>query len=794
MPSDGSASAVNAGESEAGGASSAPSGAMGVTQTSGGRTILSGSALTDAWIDTWIKSVNYSPGLSGFFIDGISGNVEFGNGKFRGSITALTGSIGGWLIMPTLLKSADSGARIELNQALNRISIFDAVNEKVAMGYLNGLPKNDGSGNWGVSNYGFWARSGDKLSIDGDGEYISGDWMIQNDASYLVKDSLNNTIVRLGTDTGEKGVFIYNTAGTQLAKYISDEIFIGITGSYLQYTVAGGLVVSGNISASTIDIGGSDATSFHVDIDGNLWSGAATFATAPFSVSNDGDVTAKKVIASNLVLYEAVVDAGGDGDYTDIQAALTAGKTRIFVRNGTYNLGADITITADDVYIVGESRGGVNIVGNVGATEYGISISGDRCTLINLKKDRSTTLSNYGIYITGHDYTLDNVIVYDTHTSNSSGIWVNGGKNGVIKNCTIDVPNVGVTIDGCSSTNMFNNLLNGYSSNSIVLDGSSKSMISSNIVNVTSLYSNGDTFHAADVDTGTDQITTTVDFNSYQYQQVYFTTDGSLPSALTPGTLYYLMYVDATHIQVAATYDDLWNDIFIDFTDQGSGTNVIHYGGNFVVIGISDSGGEYNVILGNTITGNQYNGQGVLMQSDNGIVESNVISGFARGIYGDDCDATSIVGNKIKECVSGIQGDFSTGSRNVVISNNSVASSLNYGFSSWPSAGMIFSNNSIYKSKLDGVSIGISGNVRDFIVSNNIVSDCIEDGFYIRATGYAVTNAVITSNFSFNNDGYGFHLDDTTLCTMVGNIAGGNGSGDSSLTDSGSSEVAHNVW
>src|SRR3990167_8155614 len=48
------------------------------------------------------------------------------------------------------------------------------------------------------------------------------------------------------------------------------------------------LAVAGAITASTIDIGGSDATSFHVDIDGNMWLGAATFATAISSISNAG--------------------------------------------------------------------------------------------------------------------------------------------------------------------------------------------------------------------------------------------------------------------------------------------------------------------------------------------------------------------------------------------------------------------------------------------------------------------------------------------------------------------------
>src|SRR3990167_4926296 len=48
---------------------------------------------------------------------------------------------------------------------------------------------------------------------------------------------------------------------------------------------------SGALSASTIDIGGADATSFHVDINGNMWSGAAAFADGIFKVSSAGILT-----------------------------------------------------------------------------------------------------------------------------------------------------------------------------------------------------------------------------------------------------------------------------------------------------------------------------------------------------------------------------------------------------------------------------------------------------------------------------------------------------------------------
>ena len=223
-----------------------------------------------------------------------------------GNLTCTGGAIGGWIINSSLLKSAASGARIELNKGENRVSIFDAVNEKIIMGYLNGAVRNNAHGDatagssntltdddkgfdwannelvglelyltggtgsgqnltitantvdtitvtgvfspapaagtdyevrYGVADYGFYALAGDSLNIDGDLTYESGDWLIQHDASLLIKDGLGNTIVRLGTDTGDKGLFIYNTSGVQLARLVSDEIYVGNAGgtSYFNY-------------------------------------------------------------------------------------------------------------------------------------------------------------------------------------------------------------------------------------------------------------------------------------------------------------------------------------------------------------------------------------------------------------------------------------------------------------------------------------------------------------------------------------------------------------------------------
>jgi len=48
----------------------------------------------------------------------------------------------------------------------------------------------------------------------------------------------------------------------------------------------------GAFSVTSIDIGGSDNTSFHVNTAGDMWSGASAFVSAPFRVSNAGYLTA----------------------------------------------------------------------------------------------------------------------------------------------------------------------------------------------------------------------------------------------------------------------------------------------------------------------------------------------------------------------------------------------------------------------------------------------------------------------------------------------------------------------
>jgi hypothetical protein len=77
----------------------------------------------------------------------------------------------------------------------------------------------------------------------------------------------------------------------------------------------------GSVTGASIDIGGVDATSFHVDTSGNMWLGNATFASAPFKVSSAGAITATGVTVTGAI----TTGTGSDikGDYID---ALSVGK------------------------------------------------------------------------------------------------------------------------------------------------------------------------------------------------------------------------------------------------------------------------------------------------------------------------------------------------------------------------------------------------------------------------------------------------------------------------------------
>jgi hypothetical protein len=128
----------------------------------------------------------------------------------------------------------------------------------------------------------------------------------------------------------------------------------------------------------TIDIGGNDNTSFHVDIDGNMWMGAGALASAPFRVNNNGAVEIGNATAlggSNTSLF---INTNGS---INIGTALGTGPFQV-TNTGSILVGVSpdlFRINADGTVEIGRATelGGANtslFIDNDGAINIGTSI------------------------------------------------------------------------------------------------------------------------------------------------------------------------------------------------------------------------------------------------------------------------------------------------------------------------------------------------------------------------------------------------------------------------------------
>ena len=275
--------------------------------------------------------ITFDSTVTGVFIgrDGADYKVNIGdateyvkwdgtNISWKGTYAELT-STGALKITSGTVGPSSGAARIFLDGTNLRISVYDATDaEKVAMGYLGGLAKNDGTGNWTSSNYGFWAVNGDSLSIDGDAVYYAGDWIVKNDASYLIQNAAGNTIIKLGTDTGEKGLFLYNASGTNLAKYTTDTIYIGTSGetaNYMKYTVAGGLVIQGSVTISG-NLSSLSSTTGALTVNGTLSVGASIILGTSGNIYTDGKTSYADTDAGVFFGYDTSTYKFNIGDAT----------------------------------------------------------------------------------------------------------------------------------------------------------------------------------------------------------------------------------------------------------------------------------------------------------------------------------------------------------------------------------------------------------------------------------------------------------------------------------------------
>lgn len=122
-------------------------------------------------------------------------------------------------------------------------------------------------------------------------------------ANNIVAGSISTDLLR--TDAIKSTNYSYtsgnfSTAGTFLnlsdGSIISKEFFIDSSGN------AG---FAGAISGGTIDIGGIDSSSFHVNSAGDMWLGSPVYSGAPFRVSRDGDIVASSATITGTINADA---------------------------------------------------------------------------------------------------------------------------------------------------------------------------------------------------------------------------------------------------------------------------------------------------------------------------------------------------------------------------------------------------------------------------------------------------------------------------------------------------------
>ena len=221
---------------------------------------------------------------------------------------------------------------------------------------------------------------------------------------------------------------------------------------------------------------------------------ATTTSIGQIAIGTDGQVLTsagagvapafEDAAAGGQTLYEAVVAASG-GDYTTVGAAITAGATRIFVRNGTYAESA-ITTATNNIEIIGESQRGaiISMAGN------DATFSGNNVIIENLSVNLAAgvlTLSGVtpvlrGTYITksdaanailivsGEDAQIESNYFDDNSTATTPVKYQFTGARALITNNKFDVR---TSVTGTSGVIRLGALNQSFNSNTVIRKTSS---------------------------------------------------------------------------------------------------------------------------------------------------------------------------------------------------------------------------------------------------------------------------------------------------------------------------------
>ena len=273
---------------------------------------------------------NLSSSLSGSLTalsQSVSGTISFTSQSVSGTIASVSQSVSGTISQ--LSSSLSSSILTSLSSSLYNL-------QQLADGGLSGTF---------INNTTIFAPV-----IGGITGYISGKFTVGAPPNSIVLDATTSTRrIYIGTGT-------YNNSNTSI--YLdSDGKFSlkdKLTFDGTNLSINGGGTFSGNLSAAggtfsgelnggTINIGGDDTGSFHVDSAGGMWLGAgnSNFATAPFRVTSTGAVTA----TSATITGNITATAGAIGGWTIDSNSIYSGTKG---SNGAYTAAAgSVTISSE---------------------------------------------------------------------------------------------------------------------------------------------------------------------------------------------------------------------------------------------------------------------------------------------------------------------------------------------------------------------------------------------------------------------------------------------------------------
>jgi hypothetical protein len=137
------------------------------------------------------------------------------------------------------------------------------------------------------------------------------------------------------------------------------------------------ITARGAIDGGTIDIGGSDTTSFHVDSSGNMWLGAANSGTAPFKVTSGGALTATGVNVTGQINASSGTFSGSITASGTISGGTISGAT---ITGGTVQTAASgqrivLSGTTFNLYAAGSGDTSTIVFNPAATTNYGLMTS-----------------------------------------------------------------------------------------------------------------------------------------------------------------------------------------------------------------------------------------------------------------------------------------------------------------------------------------------------------------------------------------------------------------------------------